>query len=98
MHGSLFEFFRNDAFDAKNFFDIPNEPIPPFVRNQFVASVGGPVVKDNTFFFADYEGFRESEGLTTIATVPDANALQGVLPSASNPSACTQATPGGCVN
>src|ERR1700689_776191 len=98
MHGSVFEFFRNDAFDAKNFFDIPNEPIPPFVGNQFGASLGGPIVKDKTFFFADYEGFRESEGLTTVATVPDALALQGFFPSASNPSACTQATPGGCVN
>ena len=98
LHGSAFEFFRNDAFDAKNFFDIPNEPIPPFVRNQFGASVGGPVVKDKTFFFADYEGFRESEGLTTIATVPDALALQGYLPSPSNPSACTQSNLGGCVN
>jgi hypothetical protein len=98
LHGSLFEFFRNDAFDAKNFFDLPNEPIPPFVRNQFGGSVGGPVVRDKTFFFANYEGFRESEGITTIATVPDALALQGFLPSATNPSACTAANTGGCVN
>ena len=79
LHGSLFEFFRNDAFDAKNFFDIPNEPIPPFVRNQFGGSVGGPIVRDKTFFFANYEGFRESEGITTIATVPDALALARFL-------------------
>jgi len=98
MHGSLFEFFRNDAFDAKNFFDLPNEPIPPFVRNQFGGSLGGPVVSNKTFFFVNYEGFRESEGLTTIATVPDALAHQGYLPSPTDPSACTQSNIGGCVN
>jgi Carboxypeptidase regulatory-like domain len=98
MHGSLFEFFRNDAFDAKNYFDIPSEPIPPFVRNQFGGSVGGPIVKNKTFFFANYEGFRESKGITTVATVPDALALQGYLPSASNPAACTESNLGGCVD
>ncbi|MFZ0634393.1 MAG: carboxypeptidase regulatory-like domain-containing protein [Candidatus Acidiferrales bacterium] len=98
MHGSLFEFLRNDAFDAKNFFDLPNEPIPPFVRNQFGASFGAPIVKDKTFFFADYEGFRESEGLTNIATVPDALAHEGYLPNPSSPAACTQSNLGGCVN
>lgn len=98
LHGSLLEFFRNDAFDAKNYFDIPNQPIPPFVRNQFGGSIGGPVRKDRTFFFVNYEGFRESEGLATIATVPDALAHEGYLPSATNPSACTKSNLAGCVN
>ena len=98
MHGSLFEFFRNDAFDAKNAFDIANQPIPPFVRNQFGGSLGGAIVKNKTFFFVNYEGFRESKGLTTIATVPDALALQGYLPSATDPSACTSSNLSGCVN
>jgi Carboxypeptidase regulatory-like domain/TonB dependent receptor len=98
LHGSLFEFFRNDAFDAKNYFDIPNEPIPPFVRNQFGGSLGGPIAKNKTFFFVSYEGFRESEGLSNIATVPDALAHEGYLPSATDPSACTQSNLGGCVH
>jgi hypothetical protein len=98
LHGSIFEFFRNDVFDAKNYFDTPNAPIPPFVRNQFGGSVGGPIARNKTFFFVNYEGFRESEGLTTIATVPDALAHEGYLPSATDPSSCTQANLGGCVN
>jgi hypothetical protein len=98
MHGSLFEFFRNDAFDAKNYFDLASQPIPPFVRNQFGGSLGGAIVKNRTFFFMNYEGFRESKGITTVATVPDALALQGYLPSATDPSACTASNLGGCVN
>lgn len=97
LHGSVFEFLRNAAFDAKNFFDLPNRPIPPFARNQFGGSLGGPIVKNKTFFFANYEGFRESQGLTTIATVPDALALKGYLPSVSDPSACTASNLAGCV-
>ena len=98
LHGSLFEFFRNDVFDAKNFFDRADAPIPPFVRNQFGGSVGGAISPNKTFFFMNYEGFRESEGITTVATVPDGLAHQGLLPSTSNPTACTQANPAGCVN
>ena len=59
----------------------PTAPIPPFVRNQFGAGVGGPLVHDRTFFYADYEGFREVQASTAIATVPDALAHQGLLPS-----------------
>jgi hypothetical protein len=84
------------ALDAKNYFDLSSRPIPPFVRNQFGARFGGPLVHDRTFFFANYEGFREVQAFTAIATVPDALAHQGLLPSASNPSACTSATPVGC--
>jgi outer membrane receptor protein involved in Fe transport len=99
LHGSVFEFLRNSVLDAKNFFDIPNEPIPAFARNQFGASVGGPIKHGKTFFFMNYEGFRESEGLTTISTVPDALALQGLLPAAgaTNNSGCNSANQSGCV-
>jgi hypothetical protein len=97
FHGSLFELYRDAALDSKNYFDLTNAPIPPFVRNQFGAGVGGPLAHDRTFFYADYEGFREVEASTAIATVPDALAHQGLLPSATNPGSCSNATPNGCV-
>src|SRR5262249_24247792 len=59
---------------------------------------GGPIVHDRTFFFTSYEGFREVQASTAIATVPDALAHQGLLPSAANPSACTSASPAACVS
>src|SRR6266566_3436568 len=98
FHGSLFELYRDASLDAKNYFDLGNAPIPPFVRNQFGASIGGPVVHDRTFFFANYEGFREVQASTAISTVPNALARQGLLPTSSNPGACTNATPNGCVS
>lgn len=79
-HGSLFEFHRNSALDAKNFFDNPNEDIPAFKRNQFGFSIGGPINQDRTFIFGNYEGLRESLGLTNIAVVPDEDSRQGILP------------------
>jgi len=97
FHGSLFELHRDATFDARNYFDLASRSIPPFVRNQFGARVGGPLVHDRTFFFASYEGFREVQASTAIATVPDALAHQGLLPSASDPSACSSATPNGCI-
>ena len=97
FHGSLWELHRDASLDAKNYFDLGANPIPPFVRNQFGAGIGGPLKRDRTFFFANYEGFREVQASTAIATVPDALAHQGLLPSAGNPSACTNATPSGCV-
>jgi len=97
FHGSLFELYRGAALDAKNYFDLADAPIPPFVRNQFGAGVGGPLVHDRTFFYTDYEGFREVQASTAIATVPDALAHQGLLPSATNPGSCGSATPNGCV-
>jgi hypothetical protein len=97
FHGSLFELHRNAALDAKNYFDLGEAPIPAFVRNQFGAGIGGPLVHDRTFFFANYEGFREVQASTAIATVPDALAHRGLLPSASNPAACSNVTPGGCL-
>jgi len=70
LHGSLFEFVRNDVFDAKNFFDSQTSPIPPFRQNQFGGSLGGPVIKNRTFFFADYEGQRVRKSLTSTFSVP----------------------------
>lgn len=80
FHGSLYEFLRNSALDAKNFFDNPNEPIPPFKRNQFGGTIGGPISTNRAFFFANYEGLRERLGLSKNALVPDAAARRGELP------------------
>jgi hypothetical protein len=72
FHGSLFEFHRNAALDARNFFAPAGEPKPKYLRNQFGGAVGGPLVRDRTFFFADYEGMRAREGITRITNVPTA--------------------------
>jgi len=72
LHGSLFEFVRNDVFDAKNFFDSAASPIPPFRQNQFGGSLGGPVRKNRTFFFLSYEGQRIRKSLTQTFSVPTA--------------------------
>jgi len=76
FHGNVYEFLRNSALDARNFFDAQ---IPPFKRNQFGGSVGGPIQKDRTFFFADYEGLRQSLGVTHVDTVPSVAARKGTL-------------------
>ncbi|MBV9483318.1 MAG: TonB-dependent receptor [Acidobacteria bacterium] len=70
FHGSAYEFLRNSIFDAKNYFDDPSLPIAPFKRNQFGATLGGPMMKNRTFFFGDYEGTRIRQSLTDISTVP----------------------------
>jgi hypothetical protein len=75
--GSAFEFFRDDALDAKNYFE---DDKPDFRRNQFGGSLGGPLVRDRTFFFTSYEGLREHKGITQVATVLDDNARRGILP------------------
>ncbi len=71
FHGSAFEFVRNDMFDAKTYFN--SDPLPPLRMNQFGGSVGGPIVKNRTFFYANYEGLRQSIGDTQdAAVVPNA--------------------------
>jgi len=72
LHGTAYEFFRNEVFDARNFFAPKNEPAPRYQRNQFGFSLGGPVVKNRTFFFMDYEGRRLREGRTLVTNVPTA--------------------------
>jgi hypothetical protein len=81
IHGSLFEFIRNSDVDAKNYFDAHTTPIPPLRRNQFGVEADGPILKNNTFFMASYEGLRWRLGLTNIAVVPGANARLGILPN-----------------
>jgi hypothetical protein len=77
FHGSVYEFLRNSALDARNYFDTST--IPPFKRNQFGGALGGPIIKDRTFFFADYEGLRQSLGVTNLATVPSLDARNGLI-------------------
>src|SRR5207249_1866916 len=77
IHGSAFDYLRNSALDSKNYFDRGDLPIPAYQLNQFGCSVGGPVIRNRTFFFADYEGFREKQGQTKVITVPTAAAKSG---------------------
>jgi hypothetical protein len=79
LTGSLFEFHRNDALDAKNYFDTQSKP--DFRRNQFGGTVGGPVARDRAFFFLGYEALIERLGRTIATVVPDDNARLGILPS-----------------
>src|ERR1051326_3571147 len=71
IHGSAAEYFRNSALDARNYFNIASQPKAPFHNNQFGGSIGGPIVKDKTFFYFDYEGQREPVGVVTVANVPN---------------------------
>ena len=85
FHGSAFEFVRNNIFDARNFFKIAQapapSPLPAYRQNQFGASFGGPLRKDRIFFFLNYEGYRQRQGVTSITSVPDLNTRQGLLPN-----------------
>ena len=70
LHGTAFEFLRNEKLDARNFFDLPGQREPPFKRNQYGFSVGGPIIRNKTFFFGDYEGARLRESNTVNSTLP----------------------------
>src|ERR1700694_4708798 len=75
FHGSAYEFFRNDALDAASFIDNANGvPKAPLHRNQYGGSAGGPIQKDKTFIFGDYEGVKQSLGTTTVSNVPSTDA------------------------
>jgi hypothetical protein len=82
MHGSGYFFDRDRIFDARNFFD-PVGPTPPFRRIQFGGSAGGPIIKDKTFIFGDYEAVRQGQSQSSKVNVPSAAALNGIL--CSNP-------------
>jgi hypothetical protein len=71
FHGDAFEYFRNNVMDARNYFNTTNEPQAGFRNNQFGGSIGGPIIKNKTFFFADFEGQREGVGVVTLGCVPD---------------------------
>lgn len=69
LHGSVYEYFRNDVLDARNYFSLQSRK-PELRQNQFGGSLGGPIRRNRTFFFSDYEGFRQVSGQTTVSTVP----------------------------
>jgi outer membrane receptor protein involved in Fe transport len=77
FHGSAFEFLRNSSMDAKNYFDDPAQPIPPFKRNEFGGSFGGPIIRDRTFFFVDYQGRRIRTSDTFLSPVPSPSEVGG---------------------
>ena len=86
FHGSGYEFVRNSALDAANFFENANNAAKaPFSQNQFGGSLGGPIKKDKLFFFVNDEELRNSLGQTVIALVPDANAHNGIVNGVSIP-------------
>jgi hypothetical protein len=84
FHGTVYEFLRNDKLDAKNFFDDPKRDIPPYKQNQFGASLGGPIVKDRTFFFGNYEGLRIRFSPTNLTRLPTLQERNGDF-SGNNP-------------
>jgi hypothetical protein len=94
FHGDVYDFFRNDALDARNFFSVDTEPLK---QNQFGGTLGGPIRHDKTFFFVYYEGFRNRQGETQLTTVPTEAERTGdfsaLCPSYSPQGFCT--SPGG---
>jgi len=91
FHGSAYEFLRNSKLDARNFFEDPTAPKAPFKRNQFGGAVGGPIIKNRTFFFADFEAIRQSKGIAVVDTVPSNAARAGLL--CSNPAGADPSNP-----
>jgi hypothetical protein len=83
-HGTVSEFFRNNALDARNFFNNTSLPQNPFHNNQFGGSLGGPIFKDKTFFFIDYEGLREVGAQSTPSCVPTASDILANAPVPGN--------------
>jgi hypothetical protein len=92
LHGSAYEFLRNSKLDAANFFEAGQRS--PFKRNQFGGAIGGPIIKNHTFFFADYEGIRQSKGIASVNFVPSPAARTGQL--CSIPQTPQQLPPNGC--
>ena len=99
-HGEVFDFFRNEALDARNFFNKDTGPKAKFKRNDFGFAVGGPIWKDHTFFFLSYEGLRQRQGVTVSTTVltdaqraavtdPTSQKLLDFIPQANQPDGAT---------
>ncbi len=94
FHGNVFEFHRNSALDARNFFDrdssnpLERSKPPNFIKNQFGFTIGGPIVTDRSFFFGSYEGLRQSLATSTEFTVPTNEAKMGILPKGALGGSC----------
>jgi hypothetical protein len=91
VHGDVYEFLRNSFFDARNYFDPAR--IPNFQRNNFGASLGGPIRKDKLFLFGNYEGFRQNLGISDVTLVPDNEARLGFLPNSAGVETKTTVSP-----
>ena len=91
FHGSVFDFLRNSVFDSRSYFDPVGGGEPSFRRNQLGGTIGGPIIKDKTFFFFNYEGFRQAQGVTLQSTVLSPSARSGLV-------TCTQAAAGATQN
>jgi len=105
FHGDAFEYLRNSALDSRSFLDIDNDPtvvgptrVPPFRLNQFGGSLGGPIVKDKTFFFVNYEGIRQFRGQTLHAFVPSASLDTQVMATSPQMAPIIQAFPAGQIS
>src|SRR5258706_7160108 len=102
FHGDVYEFIRNSALDSRDYFARSGDtPRAAFRRNQFGAAAGGPIIKDKTFFFGDYEGMRQGKGITTSITVPSDTARGGTLTQTYTnppgpPAGCTVISPTQC--
>ena len=70
FHGSMWEFFRNEALNSRNYFARPPQKKPEFRRNQYGAAIGGPIIRNRTFFFVDYQGVKQAIGTVRTSTVP----------------------------
>lgn len=81
LHGSVFDYFRNTTLNARNYFNTKPAPKDPFHDNQFGAALGGPIVKDKTFFYGDYEGVREKGSESSLACVPTAADIAAATPA-----------------
>ncbi|MBV8904079.1 MAG: carboxypeptidase regulatory-like domain-containing protein, partial [Acidobacteriia bacterium] len=77
IHGAVFEFLRNNAVDARNFFAIPTAPTPQYQRNQYGFAAGGPIRKNKTFIFGDWEGTNIRQGQSVVSTIPTAEERRG---------------------
>lgn len=80
FHGTAYEFFQNASLNARNYFARPEDSDPRYQHNQFGFSLGGPIIRNRTFFFGDYEGRRERRGITQVARVPTEIEREGNLP------------------
>jgi carboxypeptidase family protein/TonB-dependent receptor-like protein len=105
LHGDVFEYLRNSALDSRSFLDIDTDPtvtgptrVPPFRLNQFGGSIGGPIAKDKTFFFVNYEGLRQFRGQTLHAFVPSASLDAQILATSPQMAPIMQAFPAGQVS
>jgi Carboxypeptidase regulatory-like domain/TonB dependent receptor-like, beta-barrel len=97
LHGDAYWFLRDEDFDAATFVDnLAGRSVPPFHRNQFGVSAGGPIQKDKTFFFANYEGFREALGTTFVNKVPSADARSGIIHNADGTTCTIGVVTSGC--